>query len=409
MVAPKAPGHLVRRQYEEGHGTPVLVAVAQDATGKAWDLAHSYAAAIGGTKAGALVTTFQEETESDLFGEQAVLCGGVTALVNAGFETLVEAGYQPEVAYFECLHELKLIVDLMYEGGESWMRYSVSDTAEYGDLTRGPRVIGEPTRQAMNKLLADIQSGEFAREWVAEDDAGRPNFERLRAEAKTAQIEQVGKPLRKMMSWLNSAAEGDGRVMEGEVSRRGSRRADAGLTSSPICPVTASGRRSPRSRGTAWTRSPRGTASPSTGGPATLGGAALPADRRGAAGRRARRAAQVRRDPARRGRHPGRAAGRAGARAAAAAAVRARPVRQPAAVQAAGRRRRRGRQATALADLDFVIVRENTEGLYAGAGGTVHRGTEFETATEESLNTWAGVRRCVRYAAAARRRGGAGG
>ncbi|HXZ64650.1 MAG TPA: ketol-acid reductoisomerase, partial [Streptosporangiaceae bacterium] len=142
MVAPKAPGHLVRRQYEEGHGTPVLVAVEQDATGKAWDLVKSYAAAIGGTKAGALVTTFKEETESDLFGEQAVLCGGVTALVNAGFETLVKAGYQPEVAYFECLHELKLIVDLMYEGGESWMRYSVSDTAEYGDLTRGPRVIG---------------------------------------------------------------------------------------------------------------------------------------------------------------------------------------------------------------------------------------------------------------------------
>src|SRR5580704_4702432 len=206
MVAPKAPGHLVRRQYEEGHGTPVLVAVAQDATGKAWDLAKSYAAAIGGTKAGALVTTFQEETESDLFGEQAVLCGGVTELVNAGFETLVEAGYQPEVAYFECLHELKLIVDLMYEGGMGWMRYSVSDTAEYGDLTRGPRVVGEPTRAAMKKLLADIQSGEFAREWVAEDDAGRPNFEQLRNAAKNSQIEQTGKPLRKMMSWLGSAA-----------------------------------------------------------------------------------------------------------------------------------------------------------------------------------------------------------
>jgi ketol-acid reductoisomerase len=207
MVAPKAPGHLVRRQYEEGHGTPVLVAVEQDATGKAWDLAKSYAAAIGGTKAGALVTTFQEETESDLFGEQAVLCGGVTALVNAGFETLVDAGYQPEVAYFECLHELKLIVDLMYEGGESWMRYSVSDTAEYGDLTRGPRVIGDATKQAMATLLAEIQSGEFAREWVAEDDAGRPNFERLRAEARTARVEETGKPLRKMMSWLNSAAK----------------------------------------------------------------------------------------------------------------------------------------------------------------------------------------------------------
>ena len=207
MVAPKAPGHIVRRQFEAGQGTPVLVAVEQDATGKAWELARSYAAGIGGTKAGALVTTFQEETESDLFGEQAVLCGGVTALVNAGFETLVNAGYQPEVAYFECLHELKLIVDLMYEGGETWMRYSVSDTAEYGDLTRGPRVISDPTRQAMAKILADIQSGEFAREWVAEDDNGRPNFQRLREEATTAQIEQVGKPLRKMMSWLNAATD----------------------------------------------------------------------------------------------------------------------------------------------------------------------------------------------------------
>jgi ketol-acid reductoisomerase len=207
MVAPKAPGHLVRRQYEEGHGTPVLVAVEQDATGKAWDLAKAYAAAIGGTKAGALVTTFKEETESDLFGEQAVLCGGVTSLVNAGFETLVEAGYQPEVAYFECLHELKLIVDLMYEGGESWMRYSISDTAEYGDLSRGPRVIGDATKQAMAQLLADIQSGEFAREWIAEDDAGRPNFAKLRDEARSHRIEQVGKPLRNMMSWLGSAAK----------------------------------------------------------------------------------------------------------------------------------------------------------------------------------------------------------
>jgi ketol-acid reductoisomerase len=207
MVAPKAPGHTVRRQYEAGQGTPVLVAVAQDATGKAWDLARSYAKAIGGTKAGALVTTFQEETESDLFGEQAVLCGGVTALVNAGFETLVNAGYQPEVAYFECLHELKLIVDLMQEGGMNWMRYSVSDTAEYGDLTRGPRVISEPTIQAMAQILADIQSGEFAREWVAEDDAGRPNFERLRREASTSRIETTGRPLRRMMSWLNAPTD----------------------------------------------------------------------------------------------------------------------------------------------------------------------------------------------------------
>jgi ketol-acid reductoisomerase len=209
MVAPKAPGHLVRRQFEAGQGTPVLVAVAQDATGKAWDLALSYACGIGGTKAGALVTTFQEETESDLFGEQAVLCGGVTALVNAGFETLVSAGYQPEVAYFECMHELKLIVDLLYEGGMKWMRYSVSDTAEYGDLTRGPRVIGDATREAMAKLLADIQSGEFAREWIAEDDAGRPNFERLRAAAGHSQIEAVGRPLRQMMSWLDAPTDRD--------------------------------------------------------------------------------------------------------------------------------------------------------------------------------------------------------
>ena len=212
MIAPKAPGHLVRRQFEAGQGTPVLVAVAQDATGKAWDLARSYARAIGGTKAGALVTSCQEETESDLFGEQAVLCGGVTALVNAGFETLVGAGYQPEVAYFECLHELKLIVDLMYEGGMKWMRYSVSDTAEYGDLTRGERVVGAPTREAMAKILADIQSGEFAREWIAEDDAGRPNFERLRAAAASSTVEQTGRPLRQMMSWLDAPTDHEDEV-----------------------------------------------------------------------------------------------------------------------------------------------------------------------------------------------------
>ena len=207
MVAPKAPGHTVRWQYEAGQGTPVLVAVAQDATGKAWDLVKSYAKAIGGTKAGALVTTFKEETESDLFGEQAVLCGGVTALVNAGFETLVEAGYQPEVAYFECLHELKLIVDMMQAGGETWMWYSVSDTAEYGGLTRGSEVVSEPAKRAMAKILADIQSGEFAREWIAEDDAGRPNFSRLRNEAKTNLIEQTGRPLRQMMSWLDAETD----------------------------------------------------------------------------------------------------------------------------------------------------------------------------------------------------------
>ena len=210
MVAPKAPGHTVRWQYEAGQGTPVLVAVAQDATGKAWDLVKSYAKAIGGTKAGALVTSFKEETESDLFGEQVVLCGGVTALVNAGFETLVAAGYQPEVAYFECLHELKLIVDLMQAGGMTWMRYSVSDTAEYGDLTRGPKVISEPTKQAMAKILADIQSGEFAREWIAEDDAGRPNFNRLRREAQASEIERTGRPLRRMMSWLDAPTDHEG-------------------------------------------------------------------------------------------------------------------------------------------------------------------------------------------------------
>ncbi|HYT27244.1 MAG TPA: ketol-acid reductoisomerase [Actinomycetota bacterium] len=207
MVAPKAPGHLVRRQYEEGQGTPVLVAVAQDATGKAWDLAKSYARAIGGTKAGALVTTFQEETETDLFGEQAVLCGGTSALVQAGFETLVKAGYQPEVAYFECLHELKLIVDLLYEGGLSWMRYSVSDTAEYGDYTRGPRIVTDETRAEMGRILAEVRSGEFAREWIAEDDQGRPNFARLREAARAHQIEQTGKPLRAMMSWLRRPGE----------------------------------------------------------------------------------------------------------------------------------------------------------------------------------------------------------
>ena len=202
MVAPKGPGHLVRRQFTEGRGTPVLVAVAQDATGKAWDLTRSYARAIGGTRAGALATTFQEETETDLFGEQAVLCGGATALVQAGFETLVNAGYQPEVAYFECLHELKLIVDLLYEGGLSRMRYSVSDTAEYGDYTRGPRVIDDATRAEMGRILDEVRSGAFAREWIEEDDRGRPNFQRLREAGRDHPIERVGEPLRAMMSWL---------------------------------------------------------------------------------------------------------------------------------------------------------------------------------------------------------------
>jgi ketol-acid reductoisomerase len=202
MVAPKGPGHLVRRQFTEGHGTPVLVAVAHDATGKAWDLARSYARGIGGTRAGALATTFEEETETDLFGEQAVLCGGTTALVQAGFETLVDAGYQPEVAYFECLHELKLIVDLLYEGGLARMRDSVSDTAEYGDYTRGPRIVNQATRSEMRRILDEVRSGAFAKEWVDEDDRGRPNFTRLREAGRDHQIERTGEPLRAMMSWL---------------------------------------------------------------------------------------------------------------------------------------------------------------------------------------------------------------
>jgi ketol-acid reductoisomerase len=202
MVAPKGPGHLVRRQFTDGHGTPVLVAVAHDATGKAWDLVRSYARGIGGTRAGALATTFEEETETDLFGEQAVLCGGATALVQAGFETLVEAGYQPEVAYFECLHELKLIVDLLYEGGMARMRDSVSDTAEYGDYTRGPRIVNQATRAEMRRILDEVRSGAFAKEWVDEDDRGRPNFTRLREAGRDHQIERTGEPLRAMMSWL---------------------------------------------------------------------------------------------------------------------------------------------------------------------------------------------------------------
>jgi ketol-acid reductoisomerase len=202
MVAPKGPGHLVRRQYEEGKGVPVLIAVYQDASGKAKEQALAYASALGGLRAGGLETTFQEETETDLFGEQAVLCGGCTQLVTAGFETLVEAGYQPEIAYFECLHELKLIVDLMWEKGISGMRYSISDTAEYGDLTRGPRVIDEDVRDTMRELLAEIQSGEFAREWILENQANRPVFNALQRQGKEHLIETVGKELRGMMSWI---------------------------------------------------------------------------------------------------------------------------------------------------------------------------------------------------------------
>ncbi|HSV66299.1 MAG TPA: ketol-acid reductoisomerase [Mycobacteriales bacterium] len=203
MVAPKGPGHLVRRQFSDGKGVPCLVAVEQDPTGDGLALALSYAKAIGGSRAGVIKTTFKEETETDLFGEQAVLCGGTTALVQAGFETLVQAGYQPEVAYFECLHELKLIVDLMYEGGIARMRYSISDTAEYGDLTRGPRIITDATRQSMKDILAEITDGRFAREWVEEAEAGSPNFTKLREQGQQHPIEQVGATLRGLMSWVD--------------------------------------------------------------------------------------------------------------------------------------------------------------------------------------------------------------
>lgn len=201
MVAPKGPGHLVRRQFVDGKGVPCLIAVEQDASGGAQALALSYAAGIGGARAGVIKTTFTEETETDLFGEQTVLCGGVSALVQSGFEVLVEAGYQPEIAYFEVLHELKLIVDLMFEGGIAGQRYSCSDTAEYGDLTRGPRVIDERVKDSMRAILREIQDGSFAKEWVAEDDGGRPNFNRLREQARTHQIEEVGQRLRSLMSW----------------------------------------------------------------------------------------------------------------------------------------------------------------------------------------------------------------
>jgi ketol-acid reductoisomerase len=203
MVAPKGPGHLVRAQFEEGRGVPCLMAVHQDESGTARDLVLAYASGVGGGRAGIIETTFKDECETDLFGEQAVLCGGATELVQAGFETLVEAGYDPRLAYFECLHELKLIVDLMYEKGLQGMRYSISNTAEYGDMTRGPRVISEPTREAMRKILADIQSGEFAKEWIAENRAGAENFNRLRSEAEGKEIESVGKNLRGMMPWID--------------------------------------------------------------------------------------------------------------------------------------------------------------------------------------------------------------
>ena len=204
MVAPKSPGHLVRRQFKDGNGVPGLVAIHQDATGNAHDMVLAYAKGIGCTRAGVIETSFREETETDLFGEQAVLCGGVTELVRAGYETLVEAGYDPRLAYFECLHELKLIVDLMYEKGISGMRYSISNTAEYGDLTRGKRIITDETRQSMKTILGEIQSGEFAKEWIAENRAGQENFDRMREEQKNHQIEREGKELRSMMDWIDT-------------------------------------------------------------------------------------------------------------------------------------------------------------------------------------------------------------
>jgi ketol-acid reductoisomerase len=203
LVAPKGPGHLVRRQYLEGSGVPGLVAIHQDATGNAQALALAYAKGIGCTRGGVFETTFKDETETDLFGEQAVLCGGASALVQAGFDTLVEAGYDPQMAYFECLHELKLIVDLMYEKGLAGMRYSISNTAEYGDYTRGPRVINDDTRAEMKRILGEIQDGTFAREWIAENRAGQENFKRMRAEQAATQVEATGKELRGMMDWID--------------------------------------------------------------------------------------------------------------------------------------------------------------------------------------------------------------
>ncbi|MDR1266497.1 MAG: ketol-acid reductoisomerase [Propionibacteriaceae bacterium] len=215
MVAPKGPGHLVRREYEAGRGVPVVVAVEKDETGGAWPLTLAYAKAIGGLRAGGIETTFTEETETDLFGEQAVLCGGVSHLVQAGWETLVQAGYQPEVAYFECLHELKLIVDLMYEGGLAKMRWSVSDTAEYGDYVSGPRVIDAQVKQHMGQVLADIQSGAFAARFIADQDAGAPQFQALRAAAEAHPIEAVGRQLRQLMSWVKT----DDDYTEGTAAR----------------------------------------------------------------------------------------------------------------------------------------------------------------------------------------------
>jgi ketol-acid reductoisomerase len=216
MVAPKGPGHLVRREYSEGRGVPVVVAVEKDESGKAWPLTLAYAKAIGGLRAGGIKTTFTEETETDLFGEQAVLCGGVSALIEAGWETLVAAGYQPEVAYFECLHEMKLIVDLMYEGGIAKMRWSVSDTAEYGDYVSGPRVIDAAVKARMQDVLSDIRSGAFAARFIADQDAGAPEFKALRAKAEQHPIEETGKELRKLMAWVKGH---DDDYVEGTAAR----------------------------------------------------------------------------------------------------------------------------------------------------------------------------------------------
>ena len=218
MVAPKGPGHLVRREYVDGRGVPVLLAVEQDASGEAWDLAKSYAAAIGGLRAGGIKTTFTEETETDLFGEQAVLCGGASQLVQYGFETLIEAGYQPEVAYFECLHELKLIVDLMVEGGIAKQRWSISDTAEYGDYVSGPRVIDPRVKENMKEVLADIQNGAFAKRFIDDQDAGAPEFKQLREKGAQHPIEATGKKLRGLMSWIKDGST-DSDYVEGSAAR----------------------------------------------------------------------------------------------------------------------------------------------------------------------------------------------
>ncbi len=204
MIAPKGPGHLVRSEFEKGGGVANLIAVQQDATGNAKDIALAWANGIGGARAGIIETTFKEETETDLFGEQCVLCGGLTALIKAGFETLVEAGYQPEIAYFECMHEVKLIVDLMYQGGLSYMRYSISNTAEYGDLTRGPRIVNEQTKAEMKKILSEVTSGQFAKEWVNEYQSGLKKFKQLYQNDYNCQLEKVGRSLRKMMKWINA-------------------------------------------------------------------------------------------------------------------------------------------------------------------------------------------------------------